>query len=37
MPWPTIENEPINEYEISHLATMAFPTLFPHGKGDPLI
>lgn len=35
MPWPTIENEPINEYEISHLATMAFPTLFPDGKGDP--
>ena len=35
MSWPTIENEPINEYEVSHLATMAFPTLFPDGKGDP--
>ena len=35
MPWPTIENEPINEYQISHRATMAFPTLFPDGKGDP--
>ena len=35
MPWPTIETEPINEYQISHLATMAFPTLFPDGKGDP--
>ena len=35
MSWPTIENEPINEYEESHLATMAFPTLFPDGKGDP--
>ena len=29
MPWPT------NEYEIPHLATMAFPTLFPDGKSDP--
>ena len=35
MPWPTIENEPINDHEITHLATMAFPTLFPDGKGDP--
>ena len=35
MPWPTIENDPINEYQISHLATMAFPTLFFDGKGDP--
>ena len=35
MSWPTIENEPINEYEVSHLATMAFPTSFPDGKGDP--
>ena len=33
--WPTIENEPLNEYEESHLATMAFPILFPDGKGDP--
>ncbi len=33
--WPTVENEPLNEYQISHLATMAFPTLFPDGKGDP--
>ena len=24
MPWPSVENEPINEYQISHLATMAF-------------
>ncbi|CAB3990258.1 Hypothetical predicted protein, partial [Paramuricea clavata] len=32
MPWPSVENEPINEYQISHLATMAFPTLFPDGK-----
>ena len=35
MSWPSLENEPLNEYQISHLATMAFPTLFPDGKGDP--
>ncbi|CAB4011401.1 ATP-dependent DNA helicase PIF1 [Paramuricea clavata] len=35
MPWPSVENEPINEYQVSYLATMAFPTLFPDGKGDP--
>ena len=35
MAWPSIENEPLNEYQVSHLATMAFPTLFPDGKGDP--
>ena len=33
--WPSLENEPLNEYQVSHLATMAFPTLFPDGKGDP--
>ena len=32
--WPLVENEPINEYKISHLAIMTFPTLFPDGKGD---
>ncbi len=35
MQWPSVENEPLNEYQVSHLATMAFPTLFPDGKGDP--
>jgi hypothetical protein len=35
MQWPTVENEPLNEYQISHLVTMAFPTLFPDGKGNP--
>ena len=35
MPWPSTENEPLNEYQVSHLATMAFPTLFPDWKGDP--
>ncbi len=37
MQWPSVENEPLNEYQISHLATMAFPTLFPDGKGDPIL
>ena len=36
MDWPTIGDQPLNEYHTSHLATMAFPTLFPDGKGDPL-
>ena len=35
MQWPSVENEPLNEYQVSHLATMAFPTLFPDGKGNP--
>ena len=33
--WPNISNQPLNEYQTSHLASMAFPTLFPDGKGDP--
>ena len=33
--WPSMENEPLNEYTTPFLATMAFPTLFPDGKGDP--
>lgn len=35
MSWPTVNSEPINEYTTPFLATMAFPTLFPDGKGDP--
>ncbi len=35
MQWPSVENELLNEYQVSHLATMAFPTLFADGKGDP--
>ena len=35
MPWPTVDSEPINEYTTPFLATLAFPTLFPDGKGDP--
>ena len=31
----SIDNEPTNEYVTPFLATMAFPTLFPDGKGDP--
>ena len=33
--WPSVHNEPINEYQIPFLSTLAFPTLFPDGKGDP--
>ena len=33
--WPTIEDQPLNEYTTPFLATLAFPTLFPDGKGDP--
>ena len=35
MSWPTVDNQPLNEYQTPFLATMAFPTLFPNGKGDP--
>ena len=34
--WPTMEDKPLNEYTISGLATLSFPTLFPDGKGDPI-
>ena len=33
--WPTLGSTPLNEYVTPFLATMAFPTLFPDGKGDP--
>lgn len=33
--WPTIAGQPINEFQTPGLATMAFPMLFPYGKGDP--
>ena len=35
MSWPTVEDQPLNEYQTQYLAAMAFPTLFPDGKGDP--
>ena len=31
----SIEDKPLNKHSISGLATLAFPTLFPDGKGDP--
>ena len=34
MPWPSNSNDPLNEYQASQLATLAFPT-FPDAKGDP--
>ena len=33
--WPSNNGDPINEFRTEGLATMAFPTLFPYGKGDP--
>ena len=30
-----VGDSPLNEYNISHLATLAFPTLFPDSRGDP--
>ena len=35
MSWPSVEDQPLNEYQTPYLASMAFPTLFPDGKGDP--
>ena len=35
MNWPKIDKQPLNEYDTPFLATLAFPTLFPDGKGDP--
>jgi hypothetical protein len=33
--WPSIIGQPINEFQTLLLAILAFPTLFPHGTGDP--
>jgi hypothetical protein len=33
--WPLVEDQPLSEYTTPFLATMAFPCLFPDGKGDP--
>ena len=35
LPWPEMSRSPINEFTTEGLATMAFPTLFPYGTGDP--
>ena len=32
--WPSTEGNLVNEFKTYGLATMAFPTLFPYGKGD---
>ena len=34
--WPSTEGNVDNEFKTDGLATMAFPTLFPYGKGDPI-
>jgi hypothetical protein len=39
--WLSVDNEgggayePLNEYQVSHLATMSFPIIFSDEKGDP--
>ena len=33
--WPSIDDQPLNEYTTPFLATLVFPTLFPDGNGDP--
>ena len=33
--WPATEGNALNEFKTDGLASMAFPTLFPYGKGDP--
>ena len=33
--WPSIGEHAVNEFATPFLATMAFPTLFPYGTGDP--
>ena len=35
IPWPTVDNEPLNEYLTPFLATLDFPALLPDGRGDP--
>jgi hypothetical protein len=35
MAWPTVEETPLSEYQTPYLVTIAFPALFPDGKGDP--
>ena len=33
--WPELSKTPVSEFTTEGLATMAFPTLFPYGIGDP--
>ena len=37
LPWPELSKSPVNEFTTEGLATMAFPTLFPFGTGDPTV
>ena len=34
IPWPTTDMTPALEFTTPYFFTMAFPCLFPHGKGD---
>ena len=34
IPWPTTGTTPASEFTTPYFFTMAFPCLFPHGKGD---
>ena len=33
--WPLADSNPINEFSFDGLASLAFPSLFPHGLADP--
>ncbi|CAN0181071.1 unnamed protein product, partial [Laminaria digitata] len=35
VPWPDMEDCPLNEFKTQGLCTLCFPALFPYGKGDP--
>ena len=35
VPWPEIEDTPLNEFKTQGLCTLCFPALFPCGRGDP--
>ena len=35
VPWPSSSTAPLSETKIKFIAAMAFPTLFPYGRGDP--
>ena len=35
LPWPELSKTAVSEFTTEGLATMAFPTLFPFGTGDP--
>ena len=34
IPWPAVSDDPYDEFQTPHLASLCFPTLFPTGKGD---